>query len=125
VGDGIGEQPKTILVVDDEVAVRRIARRILERAGHCVLEASDGIGALELLRTYGGKLDLVVCDVIMPRMTGTELVERLKTEQPQLQVLLISGKVADSPLEDVELLRKPFTADALEAAVRRSLSHSA
>jgi two-component system cell cycle sensor histidine kinase/response regulator CckA len=115
-------KPKTILVVDDEVSVRRIARLILERAGHCVLEATDGFRALDLLRTYAGALDLVLCDVVMPGMTGLELVQRLKTEQPEMKVLLISGKVADSPVENVELLRKPFTAEALKAAVNKELN---
>src|SRR6266436_4130089 len=79
--------PRVVLVVDDEEAVRRIARLILERAGHCVLEAPDGLRALELLYTYSGPIDLVVCDVVMPHLTGTELVERLRKEQPDLKVL--------------------------------------
>ena len=110
--------PRVVLVVDDEEAIRRIARLILERAGYCVLEAPDGIRALELLDTYDGPIDLVVCDIVMPHLTGTELVERLQKEQPNLKVLLISGKVGDSPVQGVELLRKPFTAQALQSAVK-------
>jgi len=109
--------PRVVLVVDDEEAIRRIARLILERAGHCVLEAPDGLRALELLYTYSGPIDLVVCDVVMPHLSGTDLVERLKKEQPDLKVLLISGEVEDSPVVGVELLRKPFTAQALQSAV--------
>jgi two-component system cell cycle sensor histidine kinase/response regulator CckA len=109
--------PRVVLVVDDEEAVRRIARMILERAGYCVLEAPDGLRALDLLYTYSGPIDLVVCDIVMPNLSGTELVERLKKEQPDLKVLLISGQVEDSPVVGVELLRKPFTAQALQAAV--------
>jgi two-component system cell cycle sensor histidine kinase/response regulator CckA len=110
-------KPRVVLVVDDEEAVRRIARLILERAGHCVLEAPDGLQALELLYTYSGPIDLVVCDVVMPHLTGTELVKRLRKEQPNLKVLLISGQIEDSPVVGVELLRKPFTAQALQSAV--------
>jgi len=110
---------KTILVVDDEASVRSIARKILEKAGHCVLEAPDALRALNLLDTYHGRLDLVICDVVMPQMTGTEFVERLKVEQPGMKVILISGKVPESPVRDVELLRKPFSAAALRDAVSR------
>jgi two-component system, cell cycle sensor histidine kinase and response regulator CckA len=110
-------EPRVVLVVDDEEAVRRIARMILERAGYCVLEAPDGLRALELLYTYSGPIDLIVCDIVMPHLSGTGLVERLKKEQPDLKVLFISGQVEDSPIVGVELLRKPFTAQALQAAV--------
>src|SRR3954462_8862055 len=79
--------PRVVLVVDDEEAVRRIARMILERAGYCGLEAPDGLRALALLYTYSGPIDLVICDIVMPHLTGTELVERLKKEQPDLKVL--------------------------------------
>jgi len=106
-----------ILVVDDEPAVRRIARVVLEKAGHCVLEAADGRAALDLLRTYGGPLDLILCDVVMPNMSGIEFVERLKVEQPHMKVLLISGMVDESPVKGLELLRKPFNGQTLAAAV--------
>jgi len=114
-------RPRVILVVDDEAAVRRIARLILERAGYTVLEAPDGLKALELLRTYDGPLDLVISDIAMPHLTGTQLMEHLRVEQPQLKVLLISGQVAESPATGVQLLRKPFTAQALQAAVNALL----
>src|SRR4051812_33683865 len=114
--------PRVVLVVDDEEADRRIARMIFERAGYCVLEAPDGLRVLALLFTYSGPIDLVICDVVMPHLSGTELVERLKKEQPDLKVLLISGQVEDSPVVGVELLRKPFTAQALQSAVVALLS---
>jgi CheY-like chemotaxis protein len=110
-----------ILVVDDEPAVRRIARLVLEKAGHCVLEAEDGQAALDLLRTYGGPLDLILCDVVMPNMSGIEFVEHLKAEQPDMKVLLISGMVDESPVEGLELLRKPFNGQVLAAAVEALL----
>ena len=112
---------RVILVVDDEPAVRRIARLVLEKAGHCVLEAEDGLAALDLLRTYGGPLDLILCDVVMPNMSGIEFAERLKAEQPGMKVLLISGMVDESPVEGLELLRKPFNGQVLAAAVEALL----
>jgi two-component system, cell cycle sensor histidine kinase and response regulator CckA len=112
---------RVILVVDDEPAVRRIARLVLEKAGHCVLEAEDGQAALDLLRTYGGPLDLILCDVVMPNMSGIEFAERLKAEQPGMKVLLISGMVDESPVEGLELLRKPFNGQVLAAAVEALL----
>jgi two-component system, cell cycle sensor histidine kinase and response regulator CckA len=113
----VASDPRVILVVDDEASVRRIARLILERAGYCVLEATDGRRALELLQTYNGPLDLVISDVVMPHMTGTQLVEHLRVKQPGLKTLLISGHVSESPVEGVEFLRKPFTAQDLQSAV--------
>jgi two-component system, cell cycle sensor histidine kinase and response regulator CckA len=112
-----------ILVIDDETSVRRICRLVLEKAGHCVLEASDGVKALDLLRTYSGPIDLIVCDVVMPNMSGIEFVEQLKREQPEMKVLLISGQVESSPIEGLEMIRKPFSAQMLASAVQTLLPH--
>jgi CheY-like chemotaxis protein len=79
-----------ILVVDDEGAVRRFALRVLEREGYRVVEARDGIEALELIR-QGHEFDAVVSDIVMPRMNGVELMQALSTAAADLPVILMSG----------------------------------
>jgi two-component system, cell cycle sensor histidine kinase and response regulator CckA len=104
----------TILLVEDELMVRRLQVRALKKQGYVVLEASNGEEALRKLEEVeGGTVDLVVSDVVMPRMGGLELLEHLKQSNPDLQVLLTSGYVGESVrLEDageIEFLPKPFT----------------
>jgi CheY-like chemotaxis protein len=73
----------TVVVVDDEVTLRRLVRRLLESAGHEILEAEDGLDGYELIRARQGDVDLVITDIVMPRMRGTELVRRLEREYPK------------------------------------------
>jgi len=109
----------TVLFVEDENAVRRLGRRVLERGGFDVLEASDGVEALELVASYTGSIDLLVTDVVMPRMGGAELAARSIAELPSLQVLYISGyphgrdDSGGTKLSRGEMLPKPFTGDQL------------
>jgi PAS domain S-box-containing protein len=116
-----------ILLVEDEVDVRRVARAILERGGYRVVEAANGLEGLALAEREGAPFRLVVCDVIMPRMNGREFRDRLRVHRPDLPVLFISGYTADliarrGLLEDqVDLLLKPFTARELLARVRELL----
>ena len=117
----------SVLVVDDEPAVRGAARRILERMGLRVREAENGRRALEVYAAEG-PFDLVVCDMVMPAMGGRELVSRLRAKEPGARVLLVSGFAPDedarSLLETGALgfLEKPFSAAALTRAVRGALS---
>ncbi len=117
----------SVLVVDDESAVRGAARRILERMGLRVREAENGRRALEVFAVEG-PFDLVVCDMVMPAMGGRELVARLREKAPGSRVLLVSGFAPDedarSLLETGALgfLEKPFSAAALTRAVRAALS---
>ena len=88
------DQPRaasTVLVVEDELAVRRLASRVLRARGYRVLEASDGAEALQLMDRLGGRLDLVLTDVVMPGLSGPALVERLLPGAPELKVLYITG----------------------------------
>jgi PAS domain S-box-containing protein len=116
-----------ILVVEDEAAVRRVIRRMLEEAGYRVTEASHGPEALELLRGDGAGIALVVCDVVMPRMNARELLAAALELRPGLPFLFVSGYaqelIAHRGLLDaeVELLMKPFSAHALLTRVRRIL----
>jgi DNA-binding NtrC family response regulator len=115
-----------ILVVDDEVMVRRYAGRVLEEAGFSVTMACDGAAALDLIAEQPAGFAVVVSDVVMPRMNGVELLERLSVSSPRLPVILMSG-YATGQLEKrgiaapCAMLGKPFAAEALLAEVRRCL----
>src|SRR5437773_9579163 len=81
----------SILVVDDETAVRRFAARVLEREGYLVSEANDGAEALELVRVETSVFGVVVSDIVMPRMNGVELLQALAESHPDLPVILMSA----------------------------------
>ena len=108
-----------VLFVDDEAAVRWIGRRYLEADGWTVLEAGDGMEALELISRLTGTLDLVVTDLTMPRVSGRELAEVLSVFRPGLPVLGITGFLsAVTHDRRLPILPKPFTAGSLLQAVR-------
>jgi CheY-like chemotaxis protein len=117
----------TVLVVDDEGPVRELTARMLRQAGYDTVLAVDGLDAWRQLRREATKVDAVVSDVVMPRMTGTELVARMQAYRPEVPILLMSGYSADDlrarGLEQapVPLLTKPFTHDELVATVTRLL----
>src|SRR6185437_15174175 len=82
---------ETLLLVEDEAAVRSSARRLLERHGYTVIEARHGAEALRIVETGDRAVDLVITDVVMPEMGGREMVERLRTRHPGIKVLFMSG----------------------------------
>jgi PAS domain S-box-containing protein len=118
--DGGGE---TILVVEDEPMVRRLAVRMLERLGYAALEAGDGVAALELLGT-AKDVALVVADLVMPRMSGRELGEHIARLRPGLPVLYMSGYTDDEMIRrnllepDAPFIQKPFAAAVFAAKLR-------
>jgi hypothetical protein len=115
--NGTGE---TVLVVEDEDAVRKLVVRILKREGYSVLEAPDGAGALEEWERHRGDIDLVLTDVVMPGMSGKELAERLGVEP-----VFMSGYTDDVMLrhgvEGLRLVQKPFDAQTLLGTIRGAL----
>jgi len=121
---GAGE---TVLVVDDEPAVRLVTKRILQRNGYTVLEASGGHEALRVLREHPGPIQLLLSDVIMPEMNGREVAERVRERRPGIKVLFMSAyspaAIAHDGLleEGAAFLRKPFEIGQLLKAVRRTL----
>jgi CheY-like chemotaxis protein len=117
----------SVLVVDDEAAVRRFAARVLERDGYGVVEAADGAEALELLKDVQASVDVVVTDIVMPRLNGVELMQALSISYPDIPVILMSG-YATAALSELgiaapcSILTKPFPAERLLAEVHRCAS---
>ncbi len=118
---------ETVLLVEDEPPVRRAARAILRRRGYTVLEARDGEEALAVAGEHDGPIDLVLTDMVMPRMDGPELVRRLRASRTDVRVLLMSGYAGDflsssgELASGLEFLEKPFTAERLAERVREVL----
>ena len=113
---------ETILLIEDDDSVREVARRVLARAGYTVIEARYGSEALELA---GGNrsIDAVLSDVVMPGLSGPEVVGRLQARQPDLAAVFMSGYAPESegPLGGADLVRKPFTASQMLDALRRAI----
>jgi len=118
---------ETILLVEDEDSVRRLAKRVLQAQGYTLLEAINGADALRLAADYGGVIDLLLSDVVMPELGGRLLAERLLTARPDTEVLFMSGYTDDEILRrgllerGQRLLQKPFTATSLAHEVRTVL----
>jgi CheY-like chemotaxis protein len=117
----------TILVVEDEPAVRSLVARILVDSGYTVIEADGGAAALEAHGRFDGSVDMLITDVVMPRMSGPQLAEQLKRRSPELPILFMSGHVGETVerqglLDDANLLAKPFTSEQLAGEVRRILA---
>jgi signal transduction histidine kinase/ActR/RegA family two-component response regulator len=120
---------ETILLVEDEEGVRAVAREFLMSSGYAVLEAAHGLDALAVIARYRGPIHLVLSDMVMPKMGGAALAERLKTMLPQTVVVLMSGySEYVGPSEDAgvrPVLQKPFSRESLVEMVRESLRRSA
>ena len=122
---------ETILLVEDEDAVRSVVRRVLRQAGYTVLEAGQGGEAIQLAGQYAGSIDMLITDVIMPEMGGRELVERLTSLRPGLKVMYLSGYTRDAIIRhgvlqaEVAFLAKPFTNAALATKIRQVLDQPA
>jgi signal transduction histidine kinase/ActR/RegA family two-component response regulator len=116
---------ETLLLVEDDEAVRMIAQRILERHGYCVLVAQDGVEALRVGKST--EIDLVVTDLVMPRMGGQEMVRRLQAERAGMKILMMSGYTSDQSFrqrvidDGLPFLEKPFTPGSLLLKVRAVL----
>ena len=118
---------ETVLLVEDEEQVRNLSKEILESHGYSVLVAPGGAEGLRIGEEFDGRIDLVLTDVIMPRMGGKELINRLKAVRPETKVLYMSGFTDDAivhqgALDDhVFFLQKPFSPDCLAIKVREVL----
>lgn len=119
-----------ILLVDDEPSVRRTAGRILERFGYRVLVAEDGSDALRVLEAEGGRVDLVVTDMVMPRMDARDLIVVLRERYPGMPVLLSTGydmgRLAGGELALFDrFVPKPYTPEEILTAIRQTLDRNA
>jgi len=124
-----GHEPgtETILFVEDEQSVRELVSEYLSARGYRVLDASDGQQALEIAAAHSGKIQLLITDVVMPRLSGRELAARLAATRPDLKVLYISGYTDDSVFRHgvlqggMDFMQKPFNLKALAAKIREVL----
>ena len=118
---------ETILLVEDESALRDVVAHTLGSLGYNVLPASDAIAALRIAGDHVGEIHLVLTDVVMPRLSGRELVDQLKTKRPTMRVLYMSGYATDIMLREgiiegtTELIRKPFHSEELARRLRMLL----
>jgi len=115
----------TILLIEDNEAVRNSSLRVLQDSGYTVFEASSGAQALQLWRNRSQAIDLLLVDLAMPGMSGPQVAQRLRARFPKLRVLYISGYVPSPTAqiqEDVVLFRKPFSSEALLQKVRETLN---
>jgi CheY-like chemotaxis protein len=118
---------ETLLVVEDEEQVRAVVLKVLRRAGYRVLDADSGPQALATASEYSGPIDLLVTDVVMPKMSGPELAGKLTQVRPGLRVLFMSGYTDDAALKhgilqaELAFIQKPLTPDVLLRKVREVL----
>jgi PAS domain S-box-containing protein len=121
---GLPTGSETVLVAEDEDGVRYVVREVLAGQGYQVLEARDGVAALELARRHAGPIHLLLTDVVMPRMGGGELAQQLAAVRPETRVLFMSGYTDDAIAlrraaeSDTPLLAKPFSTVGLARRVR-------
>ena len=118
---------ETILLVEDEVNLRRLARQYLEGQGYTILEAEDGAAALQITAGFKGKIDLLFTDIVMPGISGRELATRITGQRPEIRVLYMSGYAESAVGEGgtldpgTNLLHKPFSLPTLKERVRELL----
>ena len=123
----IARGSETVLLVEDEEGVRSLVSNMLRDQGYRVYEAENGWHALDVFTKYSGEIQLLLTDVIMPKMSGRELAERLKTKSPALKVVYMSGYTDDIVaregvvFDNTVLLHKPFTLEGLTRKLREVL----
>jgi two-component system, cell cycle sensor histidine kinase and response regulator CckA len=124
---GNTESGRTILLAEDEIAVRNLVRRVLEREGFRVLEAENGRVAVDLAGSYPDEIDLFLTDVVMPELSGPRAAARIVAQRPDTAVLFMSGYAEGEISESgelqpgIRLLEKPFSPSTLLQWVRESL----
>jgi nitrogen-specific signal transduction histidine kinase/ActR/RegA family two-component response regulator len=123
--------PETVLLVEDEDALRRAAAESLTLRGYSVLEARDGVEALSVINNHASQVHLAITDVVMPHMSGGELATQLEKVRPEIKVLFVSGYPGQTVMEhrvvdvDSNFLQKPFTLKQLAKKVRTVLDQPA
>ncbi|HWD97888.1 MAG TPA: PAS domain S-box protein [Bryobacteraceae bacterium] len=126
----VEERGRSVLVIDDEEAVRNIVRAVLSRAGYSVLTAADGLAGLELFRSRQALISLVILDVSMPKMSGAEVLAEIRNAGSRVKILITSGypeseAMAHISQEDIAgFLQKPFTVRQVAALISRVLGET-
>ncbi len=124
------EGSETILLAEDEDAIRTLMCNALEQCGYHVLRAADGSAALEIAQSYDSNIDLVITDVVMPRLSGPDFVQQLQEIRPGTKVIFMSGYAQDGTVSgatvdaSAEILEKPFSPDVLLSSVRKLLDRT-
>lgn len=118
---------RVVLLVDDEVMIRNLVRLSLQAAGFRVISAADGLEALALSRNHPERIDVLLTDVDMPKLDGISLAERIKTERPDIRVVVMSGRLS-GPVRvndtEITVLGKPFSPQTLVQVIQSFfLSH--
>jgi DNA-binding NtrC family response regulator len=120
---------ETVMVVEDEDGIRTLECRILEKHGYTVLRASNGAEAIQVSAQHNGKIELLITDMVMPSMSGTDLAQLLTSQRSELKVLFTSGYTDNAIIHhgtltgDAEFLAKPFEPQALARKVREVLDN--
>ena len=118
------DNPTVILLAEDEPLVRNMIRNLLAASGYFVLDAADGLQAVELARSYQGRIDLLLTDLKMPKLNGAEAAKIIATERPGIGILMISGHASDEIRQEIAaqpFLRKPFVPGVLLRRIRELL----
>jgi DNA-binding NtrC family response regulator len=125
------DRGETVLIVEDEASILRLAKRILDRLGYTVLEATTPGQAMDLAQEHAGHIHLLITDVIMPEMNGRDLANQLHSLYPDLKVLFMSGYTADVIAhrgvldEGINFIQKPFSLKDLAVKIRAVIDSSA
>lgn len=123
------EEKLSFMVVDDEPSVALLIRRLLERAGYTVFSENDSIKALDFIRENYAKIDVLICDMTMPKLTGDILISKVLKFSPKMVAILISGNTFKLPdvlqnFPSVVLLDKPIEEHNLSEAIRHVLENN-
>jgi len=130
-GTGVPGGTETILVVEDEDAIRRSTKRVLDKCGYTTVAARDGEEALEIFAQHGSKIDLIITDLVMPKLGGRQLYDALRQEGNDVKFILTSGYTAEEVYESaafepvVPFLNKPWSLTELAQCVRDVLDEDA
>ena len=121
---------ETILIAEDEDAIRKLICNEFKQHGYCVISARDGAEAAEIARSYDSNIDLVISDIVMPRLSGPEFVKQLQEIRPGTKVIFMSGYAQDWPVtgatldKDAEIIDKPFAPEVLLSRARELLDRA-
>lgn len=128
--DHVSSAPQTVLIIDDDEAIRALSQWIIQRAGYPVLTARDGPEGLECFRRESDRIGLILLDLTMPRMSGAEVISGLLALRANVPIVLITGYGEDAVREDEKIgvasvLQKPFTPDDLRRVLEQHVKGSA